>query len=515
VWKTISRLSLVNIIFNIFNISFSASELDMADVLAIPGVPKPWMAHPKDYTDASRDIITAYASGFLEISDAIDNQLSPSHTGWYSLFCPSTSDSQLDSHLLQRPSPKTQTQHPQKFAGTMLNQNRLLGQPMRLMDDRGHYMPLQVEDPRVAPYSQSGSPFTVQLDLNSTLSSNGSTYCESDLESLERFEEPFTSQSAETHAGLVHLAPRNNTFVAASNSFLSGTEEMPSLSSFEVPNIPRDEQAFSGTQFNVPNPNPNTANYPMNTHLGRHPHTTYLTPSFAAAHAKSGIFGQVIQWDACQPVNTTDIWYPTRDPIGLSESSWHNNAYSAPWPVTNAYTLPSDCNEPESEVYKPTHGLPMAPFGPATMNAGPTGPMSHLSPMSTPGTFVTSSKSPQCQPTLQPVYVPNAHGTDFASPDQKPASSLSPSFSASSNEEGRSPQQSGEEQGSVESGVHYSNNRDAFLIDCKRRGLSYKDIKRLGGFKEAESTLRGRYRTLTKSKDQRVRKPRWQDQDVS
>ncbi|GFF41381.1 hypothetical protein IFM58399_06242 [Aspergillus lentulus] len=57
--------------------------------------------------------------------------------------------------------------------------------------------------------------------------------------------------------------------------------------------------------------------------------------------------------------------------------------------------------------------------------------------------------------------------------------------------------------------------RNAFLIECKRRGLSYKDIKRLGGFEEAESTLRGRFRTLTKSKEQRVRKPQWKDKDVS
>ncbi|KAI9040153.1 uncharacterized protein KD926_008476 [Aspergillus affinis] len=57
--------------------------------------------------------------------------------------------------------------------------------------------------------------------------------------------------------------------------------------------------------------------------------------------------------------------------------------------------------------------------------------------------------------------------------------------------------------------------RNAFLIECKRHGLSYKDIKRLGGFKEAESTLRGRFRNLTKSKDQRVRKPQWHDKDVS
>jgi len=59
-----------------------------------------------------------------------------------------------------------------------------------------------------------------------------------------------------------------------------------------------------------------------------------------------------------------------------------------------------------------------------------------------------------------------------------------------------------------------SNTRNAFLIECKRRGLSYKDIKRLGGFKEAESTLRGRFRTLTKTKEQRVRKPQWEERDV-
>lgn len=61
---------------------------------------------------------------------------------------------------------------------------------------------------------------------------------------------------------------------------------------------------------------------------------------------------------------------------------------------------------------------------------------------------------------------------------------------------------------------HFSQARNEFLVTCKKRGYSYKDIKRLGGFKEAESTLRGRYRTLTKSKEQRVRKPKWLDNDV-
>lgn len=57
--------------------------------------------------------------------------------------------------------------------------------------------------------------------------------------------------------------------------------------------------------------------------------------------------------------------------------------------------------------------------------------------------------------------------------------------------------------------------RNAFLVNCKNKGLSYKDIKRIGGFKEAESTLRGRFRTLTKAKYERVRKPKWEVRDVS
>lgn len=61
---------------------------------------------------------------------------------------------------------------------------------------------------------------------------------------------------------------------------------------------------------------------------------------------------------------------------------------------------------------------------------------------------------------------------------------------------------------------HRSRSRDAFLIQCKRRGMSYKDIKKIGGFEEAESTLRGRFRTLTKRKELRVRKPQWQEKDV-
>ncbi|KAI4725876.1 hypothetical protein E4T49_06326 [Aureobasidium sp. EXF-10728] len=59
------------------------------------------------------------------------------------------------------------------------------------------------------------------------------------------------------------------------------------------------------------------------------------------------------------------------------------------------------------------------------------------------------------------------------------------------------------------------NTRDEYLQEARRRGLSYKEIKRRGGFTEAESTLRGRIRILSKPKEMRVRKPQWNRSDIT
>ncbi|EJP66723.1 uncharacterized protein BBA_04016 [Beauveria bassiana ARSEF 2860] len=61
---------------------------------------------------------------------------------------------------------------------------------------------------------------------------------------------------------------------------------------------------------------------------------------------------------------------------------------------------------------------------------------------------------------------------------------------------------------------HNKNAQNAFLIDARARGMSYKEIRIKGGFTEAESTLRGRHRMLTKDKDSRVRKPEWTETDI-
>ncbi|KAL7943531.1 hypothetical protein V8C42DRAFT_359204 [Trichoderma barbatum] len=56
--------------------------------------------------------------------------------------------------------------------------------------------------------------------------------------------------------------------------------------------------------------------------------------------------------------------------------------------------------------------------------------------------------------------------------------------------------------------------KDLFLVQSRLDNISYKEIKRLGKFTEAESTLRGRYRTLTKAKKDRVRDPKWTSSDI-
>lgn len=56
---------------------------------------------------------------------------------------------------------------------------------------------------------------------------------------------------------------------------------------------------------------------------------------------------------------------------------------------------------------------------------------------------------------------------------------------------------------------------DARLVHLRDLGWSYARIRKEGGFHQGESTLRGRYRTLTKPKDRRVRKPEWKRNDVS
>jgi hypothetical protein len=56
---------------------------------------------------------------------------------------------------------------------------------------------------------------------------------------------------------------------------------------------------------------------------------------------------------------------------------------------------------------------------------------------------------------------------------------------------------------------------DLQLVQLRAQGLSYKQIKDKLNLSEAESTLRGRHRSLTKPKEARLRKPEWSQDSAS
>ncbi|KAJ4992719.1 hypothetical protein SVAN01_01765 [Stagonosporopsis vannaccii] len=55
---------------------------------------------------------------------------------------------------------------------------------------------------------------------------------------------------------------------------------------------------------------------------------------------------------------------------------------------------------------------------------------------------------------------------------------------------------------------------DETLLQMKRDGYTYRDIRKALGRKVAESTLRGRYRSLTKPRKDRLRAPKWTETDI-
>jgi hypothetical protein len=56
---------------------------------------------------------------------------------------------------------------------------------------------------------------------------------------------------------------------------------------------------------------------------------------------------------------------------------------------------------------------------------------------------------------------------------------------------------------------------DPYIMEARQKwSWSWREIREGGGYKVAESTLRGRFRRWTKAGSARVRKPRWTTEDV-
>lgn len=98
----------------------------------------------------------------------------------------------------------------------------------------------------------------------------------------------------------------------------------------------------------------------------------------------------------------------------------------------------------------------------------------------------------------------HGYASDFPSSSHAGTGSLSVQSSSTATDAAKDPPSSVERSA-----------QDEFLVNSRLSGMKYSEIRKLGNFKEAESTLRGRFRTLVKPKEARVRNPQWQEIDVS
>ena len=237
-------------------------------------------------------------------------------------------------------------------------------------------------------------------------------------------------------------------------SFASGSEESPSVSSsFDFNEPPNDESFFNCLPSNTADQKPS---------------------SFQSPHMQFGDSHVSGHEQASQ-------WLPwTTEPELSSQSYFPDNSIEAQnWSSQFPLTIPS-----------------LVPF------------FGFSYPMPTPST----TPGGQTSMLIAEPPTPDDHTLPHPHPHSKPAIPHPAQPGRQLQSELSSPTSSSD---SIKASLRYSDSRDALLIEWKRRGLSYKDIKQIGGFKEAESTLRGRFRTLTKAKEQRVRKPKWTETDVS
>lgn len=172
------------------------------------------------------------------------------------------------------------------------------------------------------------------------------------------------------------------------------------------------------------------------------------------------------------------------------------SSHSGPWPMSAAYT---------SGLYHPTaHGMQIG--GPGLLTNYPYETYQDIQP-------------PPVQPAaVQPAAVQPVHYPGFGTVQDFADSGMDASTEACSEDDSDSDMDDRLGEDMNDRALHDAQvrrDRDKYLLKMRHEGFSYKEIKRRGNFREAESTLRGRVRVLTKDKADRVRRPEWTEEDVS
>lgn len=477
----------------------------MIDVFLISGVPEPWPAQQKetpalDFGLSSKELLSR-----LSLDEFLFINNSPTQS---SENCNSTIDfaTRQNHHQLPRSQRKSYLQK-----NIMDTQKEHIPSTSTAVNSNMTSMHLPVchrHGKRDSPIRQGTStiPTTFQSQTtsntyHSTAPPMKATFSSSGLSATGQFA-PVPFESAKPSPASTKIDGSYELFQSMAGmelnwpsktppSFGSVTESSPSLSSsFDFMDVPREEPIPCGLPL------------PENAFMDHLPDKNFAPGIHDSPFIADSLSGSSdINSSFHYPMGTeTEPWPPQYYPDRLAWPAL-TSLPSSSWPMPENLSV----STPESQLVAPYHfnSLNLLPSHNNHANIPPA-----PRPDAPGYSSITPLRMGTSQP--QPTTISQTH-TGLPSMPDCTASFPTLSLSAPHPE----PPQLENENPAIKASLHYSDTRNALLIEWKRAGLSYKDIKRMGGFKEAESTLRGRFRTLTKAKEHRVRKPKWLKSDVS
>ena len=189
----------------------------MVDMLAIPGVPKPWVSS-SEYCPVFPGFMSDSSPSLSGSRKSLDEHSLSFSSDWHSSVCSSEPSPHPDFRFLHPPS-TSQTRDLQDISGTMFSTQSLVSHAVPCQD-KLYSMARRLGNPYGAGYAQNVSPGMARPDLKNSLPNNGSTYCEPYHGAFEDYDETFSARRVDSDAGLVHPTPKKRTH-ASQQSFFS------------------------------------------------------------------------------------------------------------------------------------------------------------------------------------------------------------------------------------------------------------------------------------------------------
>lgn len=477
----------------------------MVDELAGSGVPKLWQAYQKEpaLTPSSISGYPSPAPADSWRTFAVDKQDSLSSGNRGSIIHHHAVDQNPELRLQSHPS---MNDRKQRFSPNLAPNMSHKESSMDLLPRSEPYTPGHPDFHQQALVHTQATLFVAESDMKPTFSSNGSSYSDIGCEPLEGIDDPLAAVTASTSGTCPRLPYPTAKPDMYHASFLSQAEDTSSLSSsFDFIDMPQVEPVLpsylplQATGF-ISNDAAKTSLHPQ-----YNPQTTACA---VPPDSKFICSNSSTAWIPGSMTSEAEPWPSIHIPYGMADAlNWGNAGYYGEyWPTPESFI---STNLVDSQTYD-IHNLPSSTLNQPLNVGSPLSPASESIPDYAAGPAPTGPRNEYH--ASQYVTHPSTDTVNLKKETSLQHENSQPQLQCRPEEKQQS---SSPEKVGIKASLHYSDTRNGFLIECKRRGLSYKDIKRIGGFKEAESTLRGRFRTLTKSKEQRVRKPKWQDKDVS